>query len=195
MSNIVKFRKRITFKQKIIVTVVLAIFLGFVLGRFLPDNINTLFEDNNEVSQVTHSVIEGDISGYAVITDGDTIKINGIRIRFHGIDAPEIAQPCWKSNIQYQCGEVAKAYLSRLINNKPVTCQTLSMDKYGRKISKCYNYKNQDIEAMMVSSGMATAYLYYSQDYATQQDAAKRAKRGIWAGRFTEPYQYRKERK
>ena len=31
----------------------------------------------------------GEIIGTASVTDGDTIKIHGERIRLHGIDAPE----------------------------------------------------------------------------------------------------------
>ena len=33
-----------------------------------------------------------DISGPAMVTDGDSLKIDGQRIRIHGIDAPEIKQ-------------------------------------------------------------------------------------------------------
>ncbi len=35
-----------------------------------------------------------DIIGTASVTDGDTIKIHGERIRLHGIDAPESRQLC-----------------------------------------------------------------------------------------------------
>jgi len=35
-----------------------------------------------------------DITGPAAVTDGDTIKIDGQRIRIHGIDAPEAKQTC-----------------------------------------------------------------------------------------------------
>ena len=36
------------------------------------------------------------ISGIAIVTDGDTIKINKKRIRLMGIDAPEKKQMCKK---------------------------------------------------------------------------------------------------
>ena len=36
------------------------------------------------------------ISGIAKVTDGDTIKIEGKKIRFFGIDAPEKKQKCKK---------------------------------------------------------------------------------------------------
>ena len=35
-----------------------------------------------------------DITGSAIVTDGDSIKILDRKIRIHGIDAPEIRQSC-----------------------------------------------------------------------------------------------------
>ena len=46
-------------------------------------------------------------SSYAdqvVVTDGDTIRIDGERIRFSGIDAPELKQTCLYQDIEFQCG-------------------------------------------------------------------------------------------
>ena len=37
------------------------------------------------------------ISGVAKVVDGDTIKINGIKIRLFGVDAPEKNQICKKN--------------------------------------------------------------------------------------------------
>ena len=34
------------------------------------------------------------------ITDGDTIRINGEKIRFSGIDTPELRQTCFKAGNQ-----------------------------------------------------------------------------------------------
>ena len=36
-----------------------------------------------------------DITGPATVTDGDSLKIDGQRIRIHGIDAPE-ARQTWR---------------------------------------------------------------------------------------------------
>ncbi|PCI45564.1 MAG: hypothetical protein COB49_09880 [Alphaproteobacteria bacterium] len=178
--------------MKLIAQILIALIIGAFGGVYLA-NFISLNNKNVTESKPSHTMpIRADIQGYAIVTDGDTIKINGTRIRFHGIDAPEMNQPCWRNDNQYQCGRAAKDYLTELINNEPVICQYLSEDKYGRKISKCYNHENQDIEAMMVSSGSAMAYLYYSKDYERQQEEAREARIGIWAGRFEEPYQYRK---
>ena len=41
-------------------------------------------------------ILADEISGFANITDGDTIKIYNKRIRLHGIDTPEKKQICYK---------------------------------------------------------------------------------------------------
>jgi len=38
------------------------------------------------------------------IIDGDTIHLNGEKIRFSGIDTPEIKQTCIKNNEVIKCG-------------------------------------------------------------------------------------------
>ena len=41
------------------------------------------------------------------VTDGDTLVINGLNIRLHGIDAPELRQTCQSaSGASYTCGEL-----------------------------------------------------------------------------------------
>nr|HIA87981.1 nuclease [Gammaproteobacteria bacterium] len=42
-------------------------------------------------------VAVADVTGKAQVTDGDTVKIGNIRVRLHGIDAPEQKQKCWKA--------------------------------------------------------------------------------------------------
>ena len=45
------------------------------------------------------------------IIDGDTIRINGEKIRFSGIDAPELKQTCSIDGIKNLCGIIAKKIL------------------------------------------------------------------------------------
>lgn len=132
------------------------------------------------------------ITGTPTITDGDTIKIGKVKIRLHGIDAPERKQNCWNENGKYNCGTVATNFITKLINNKPVSCAKKGTDRYARVIAVCTNSTGQDINAEMVRNGKAIAYLYYSKDYEDEQNAAKANKVGIWAGRFVEPYRWRK---
>ncbi len=43
----------------------------------------------------------------------------------------------------------------------------------------------------MVRKGWAVAYVRHSLNYATLEAEARRAKRGLWEGRFEEPEAYR----
>ncbi len=56
------------------------------------------------------------------ITDGDTIKINGEKIRFSGIDTPELKQTCIKDGENNSCGLTAKQILIDKIAENKVKC-------------------------------------------------------------------------
>jgi endonuclease YncB( thermonuclease family) len=50
------------------------------------------------------SAVTADISGTALIVDGDTITISGTKVRLSGIDTPERKQTCRKVGITWRCG-------------------------------------------------------------------------------------------
>jgi len=52
------------------------------------------------------------------IIDGDTIHLNGEKIRFSGIDTPEIKQTCIKNNEIIKCGIKAKELLIKRLEIK-----------------------------------------------------------------------------
>jgi hypothetical protein len=47
----------------------------------------------------------------------------------------------------------------------------------------------------MVSAGWARAYLRYSRDYAAEERDAEQARRGLWAGSFEAPWDFRRARR
>ena len=49
------------------------------------------------------------------VIDGDTIILNGEKIRFSGIDTPELKQTCLKDNEEVGCGMFAKMLLVKKI--------------------------------------------------------------------------------
>ena len=142
-----------------------------------------------------------EITGKAIVIDGDTIKINDERIRLYGIDAPEKEQICKKIylsffifNFQkdYKCGEKSILELSKKLNNKKVKCTLQSnKDRYKRYIGICY-IKNQDINRWLVRNGYALAYRRYSKKYIPDEQYAMRNKLGIWRGDFIEPEKWRR---
>ncbi len=139
-----------------------------------------------------------DIIGKPKITDGDTIVINDISIRFTGSDAPESyffgkTQTCIDgAGQEWECGNAATEKLKQLINNQTVRCSDEGKDRYGRTLGICY-VGEMDLQAEMVKSGMAVAYLKYSDRYEQEQNFAKKAKAGMWSGEFQEPETWRRE--
>lgn len=136
------------------------------------------------------------IAGIASVIDGDTIEIHGQRIRFNGIDAPESDQPCDDAKgFRYQCGAKAGAALDEfLAASRPVHCEFVSWDRYGRYVGNCARADGVGVAGWLVENGQALDWPKYSGGaYATQQAIAKTAKRGIWAGSFQAPWEWRTE--
>jgi endonuclease YncB( thermonuclease family) len=142
------------------------------------------------------------LTGPARVVDGDTIEVQGQRVRLHGIDAPEIRQTCTRSEatlgvgtdaVPWDCGVAARRHLKELIARRPVICQPLDKDRYGRTVARCFvGEPNTDLGGWLVRQGLAVAYTRYSTDYLPQEAVAKGARLGVWAGSFIQPEQWRK---
>lgn len=136
----------------------------------------------------------GMLTGAVRITDGDTIRLGDVKIRLHGIDAPESRQNCYSaSETLYPCGSMSTAHLRRLIGSNPVFCDGRTKDRYGRLIAVCYA-GGVNLNAEMVRAGWATAYTYYSKDYVLHELLARLLGQGVWQGRFKNPYEWRRSR-
>ena len=134
------------------------------------------------------------ISGTARITDGDTLRLGEARIRMHGIDAPEKAQPCTRKGKRWACGMAAKEALESLVDGAIVRCIIKDVDRYRRMVGECFA-QGRNLNRAMVSQGWAMAYRAYSRDYIDVEDAARAARRGLWAGEFDMPWDWRKSRR
>ena len=128
------------------------------------------------------------------VTDGDSLRAGDLRIRLHGIDAPEMKQECQDSNARgYKCGLSSRAHLISLIQPpSEIRCQTLTKDRYGRLVMRCYK-AGIDINAAMVRAGWAIAYRRYAKDYIAEENQAKALKKGLFSGKFQKPEQWRRE--
>ena len=128
------------------------------------------------------------------VGDGDSIDIGTTRIRFHGIDAVELAQHCKDaSGADFACGEDAKRTLEELVRNKTVRCdERHGVDQYGRIAAVC-TADGADLNAAMVDAGFAVAYRQHSLAYVPNEDRAKTTKKGLWAGSFEMPWDFRND--
>lgn len=135
------------------------------------------------------------IIGRASVTDGDTVLIRGTRIRLYGIDAPESAQLCQDSaGRDYRCGQKSALALADHIGEAPITCEPRDTDKYGRTVAVCRRGP-EDLSAWMVEQGYATAYQRYSRDYVRVETTARALRRGLWAGTFDPPSDWRRAKR
>ena len=129
------------------------------------------------------------------VIDGDTLQIGETHFRLFGIDAPEESQTCEAAGGgPYACGDASRLALVALIGSSPVTCQPRDTDRYGRTVAIC-EAGGRDLGAALVESGQAVAYVRYSKRYLPQQAAAQLARRGMWAGSFVMPWDWRKANK
>ena len=135
-----------------------------------------------------------ELAGRATVIDGDTLDINGARVRLEGIDAPETSQTCGRRWVGWwNCGQAASKALSALTGDRRVSCTRHGLDKYGRILGIC-SVDGEELNAAMVRSGMAWAFVKYSTAYVEIEGEAKAAKSGVWQGDAEAPWLYREKR-
>ena len=114
------------------------------------------------------------LAGYPEILDGDTLRFAGAeRVRLAGVDAPEGSQFCAKAS-------------------GLVRCEASQRGRYGRWIAVCFNAAGENVAGRLVAQGWALAYRRYSYKYVSQEHAARKARRGLWRGRFIKPWEWRR---
>lgn len=135
--------------------------------------------------------VHADVVGVAKVVDGDTIDVDGERIRLHGIDAPEKKQECGVAATAWPCGKMSSNVLMDAVAGHEVTCTGDKRDRYGRLIGICY-VDGQSLNALMVREGWALAYRRYGLDYVSEEQQARAEGRGLWRGTFVEPWEWRR---
>ncbi|HEX7107966.1 MAG TPA: thermonuclease family protein [Aestuariivirga sp.] len=130
-------------------------------------------------------------TGSVQVVDGDSLRRGETDIRLYGIDAPEYRQSCRdKQGTEYSCGKQSANALRGLVKGQEVSCSSVETDRYGRAVAVC-KVGDFDINGEMVRLGWAVAYSRHSTSYLRAEAEAKKAKRGIWAGTFETPEDYR----
>ena len=125
------------------------------------------------------------------VVDGDTIVLNGEKIRFSGIDTPELKQTCIEDNQEVGCGMSAKMLLVKKIGNNALECISEGKDVYKRTLAECF-INGESLSSFLVRSGYAFAYRKYSKKFIKDEDFARANKLGMWAMTFQYPWDFRK---
>ena len=125
------------------------------------------------------------------IIDGDTIILNGEKIRFSGIDTPELKQTCMLGEEKVGCGMIAKMLLVKKIGNKTPECISEGKDAYKRTLAECF-VNGESLSKFLVRSGYAFAYRKYSTKFIKDEEFAKANKLGMWTMVFQYPWDFRK---
>lgn len=117
------------------------------------------------------------------VVDGDTIAMDGQRVRLFGIDAPERGQPG---------ADAATAALALLVGDERPVCEQVDYDVRSRRPVSLCSVRGADLSAAMLRAGHAVAWCSFLRKlrpnllrpFLEAQDAAKRARRGLWARPF-----------
>ncbi|MEG4420819.1 thermonuclease family protein [Microcoleus sp. LAD1_D5] len=130
------------------------------------------------------------------IQDGVTEQIqNEEKIRFCGIDAPEMSQPL---------GRESKQKLTDFLQGKEIIISPIERDRYGRLVAEVFVKISQQseeelfINAEMVRSGMAYHYAQYSDscwgrlEIEDAENQARSRSIGVWNGTNEKPWDYRR---
>ena len=161
------------------------------------------------VMLLTWNVSAETIKGKARVIDGDTIEINGEKIRLLCIDTPESN---YRGKTQYcldnetDCGDLAKKALKEMIGKNEVWCEYEKKDMYGRILGVCQEYSYLNTYPYWGTYNYNLIYGGYAWFYAGGKECkpykeafeeAVKEGRGLFdedIGGFKEPKLWRKKR-
>ncbi|MFM8341498.1 MAG: thermonuclease family protein [Methylomonas sp.] len=126
------------------------------------------------------------------VFDGDTILLsNGSKVRFLGINTPEVAGG---RKTEEQGGQAAKNWLKQRLEHNKVSLQfdVEKQDNYQRSLAYVFDEQKRNINLELVKNGLAAVSIFppnlkYLDQLLAAQQSAESAKLGIWAYRQYAP--------
>ena len=149
------------------------------LKKFILCSLSSLFLFSNNL-----------FASHVTVIDGDTIRLGDVKIRFSGIDAPEINQTCVASEGKVACGKISRDLLIEKVTNNKISCTDEGKDFYRRVLGECF-VNGESLSSYLVREGFAFAYRKYSNKYIEDEEYAKFNKLGMWSMEFQYPWDYR----
>jgi endonuclease YncB( thermonuclease family) len=128
------------------------------------------------------------VEGAAQVVDGQTLMLAGQRFHLQGVVAPALDQVCHRARKPYPCGRVARATLWNLAGGLDVTCTPVpGAEAADDALPASCTAGATNLSEGMVRSGWALADQGAGTTYATLQDEAREAGRGLWRSEFELP--------
>lgn len=92
------------------------------------------------------------------VTDGDTIRVDGERVRLLGFDTPETGDDTARCDEERVWGERAKARLKQLLGSGEIDiAYSGRRDRYGRQLA-AVSVNGEDVGATLIRERLAVAY-------------------------------------
>lgn len=133
----------------------------------------------------------GPLEGMAQVVDGDTLQIANQRVHLWGIDAPDPRQICQLDGKPWLCGEAARLALAQHVSHRKVRCDVVAHHGGDDRVARCHVGRDE-LNRWLVQQGWALdAEPLGNRAYAQTQTRAALEQRGLWQGRFVEPWQWR----
>ena len=134
-----------------------------------------------------------EMKGRPRVLSGDTLMLGRETVRLHGIDAPEEGQYCENEyGRPFECGIQALDALQAMIGRSSVTCVGDKRNEEGHLLAVCYA-GDTNLNSRMVRTGWAVARPQEQPDYAGLERLARGERAGIWALKFQDPAEWRKQ--
>jgi hypothetical protein len=117
------------------------------------------------------------------VADGDTLEAvpagetRPIRIRLHGVDAPELGEAFSRE---------AQAFLRVMVFDRRVRVEGVDLDRYGRVVARISN-AGKDASTELVRAGLACHAYARNPALASEEIHARSAGRGFWAAAAKKP--------
>lgn len=86
--------------------------------------------------------------------DGDTLWVEGQRVRVVGVDTPEIQCQC---ESECRAAWAAKRFVQETLDRGTVTIERTGTDKYRRTLARVY-VNGQDLAQLIIAAGHGRAY-------------------------------------
>ena len=158
--NLVDFRGKLMLREqdkrkgmmRIVMGGLLAAVFGSVIGITWP------FGSSSAEAKATHNFAVCGLVRQTCVVDGDTIWLEGVKIRVANIDTPEISQP--RCDYEYELGIQARDRLVVLLNQgefSAVPIGSRDEDQYGRKL-RVLMRNGRSIGDQLVAEGLARTW-------------------------------------